>query len=45
MEFIEMIAWICFGFAPTLGIGNFIWSRYDKRKADKKIISELTRGE
>lgn len=40
-----MIAWICFGFAPTLGIGNFVWYRYDKRKADKKIISELTRAE
>ena len=32
MEFIEMIAWLCVGFIPTLGLGNMIWSRVDKRK-------------
>jgi hypothetical protein len=32
MEFIEMIAWVCIGFAPTLGFGNLIWSLVDKRK-------------
>ena len=32
MEFIEIIAWLCVGFIPTLGLGNLIWSRVDKRK-------------
>jgi hypothetical protein len=32
MEFLEMIAWFSFGFAPTLGLGNMIWSRLGKRK-------------
>ena len=32
MEFIEIIAWLCVGFIPTLALGNLIWSRVDKRK-------------
>jgi len=35
MEFIEMFAWFSFGFAPTLGIGNFIWSHLANRKEEK----------
>ena len=40
MQFIEIIAWFTFGFAPTLGIGNFIWSRLDKRN-EKTIPWEI----
>jgi hypothetical protein len=31
MQFIEIIAWITLGFVPTLGLGNIILSRLDKR--------------
>ena len=37
MYFIEMIAWFTFGFAPTLGIGNVLWSHFDKMKGEKLI--------
>ena len=36
MELIEMIAWVLLGFAPTLGVGNVLWSHFDKRR-DKSI--------
>ena len=32
MEFIESIGWILLGFVPTLGVGNALWSWFDKRK-------------
>lgn len=38
MQFIEMVAWFTFGFAPTLGIGNFIWSWLRKRNDNKEPI-------
>jgi len=34
MHLIEMIAWICVGFVPTLGFGNIFWSRFDRRKTN-----------
>ena len=35
MEFIESIGWILLGFVPTLGVGNALWSRFDKRKENQ----------
>jgi hypothetical protein len=32
MEFIEMLAWVFIGFVPTLGLGNVLWSHFEKRK-------------
>ena len=34
MQLIEMVVWFCFGFAPTLGVGNLVWSRRDKRNKE-----------
>jgi hypothetical protein len=34
MYIIEMIAWFTFGFAPTLGIGNAVWSHFDKKRGN-----------
>ena len=42
MEFIEMIAWLCVGFIPTLGLGNMIWSWVDKKKRETNSVVSLT---
>ena len=37
MEVIESIIWMLLGFAPTLAVGNVLWSHFDKRK-EKSIL-------
>jgi hypothetical protein len=40
MPYIEILAWIVVGFAPTIGIGVFKWSRY-RNKGNEKIPWEI----
>jgi hypothetical protein len=34
MELIEIIGWVMLGFIPTLGFGNAVMNRFNKRKSE-----------